>query len=350
MRMIKYPSIEQFKSVIINVQHKSRYKGKDENGEPIYDNLTKLPTLKFRGTEKLHGTNAAVGYDSSGNIWFQSRENIITPEKDNAGFAMFAHSKLSLFKNIFNDLSYLVDLEETESFMIYGEWCGGNIQKGVAISGLPKMFIIFDMAIVDSDGNKNWFSEEGRTYTFRNEQLFKQNNIFHISDFKTWEIDIDFNNPHIAQNELIKLTLEIENQSFVGKHFGNEGIGEGIVWKCINDGYNDSGFWMKVKGEKHAGSSKVKVLAPIDVEKVENLNKLIEQITPEWRMQQMLQKTFNTLNGGEVSIKGTGDFIKNTMSDILKEELDVIAASGFTTKDIGSGVAKVCREYLNKQL
>ena len=26
---------------------------------------------------------------------------------------------------------------------IYGEWCGGNIQKGVAINGLNKMFVIF---------------------------------------------------------------------------------------------------------------------------------------------------------------------------------------------------------------
>lgn len=348
MRMIKYPSIEQFKSVIRNVQHKSRYKGKDENGEPFYDNLVKLPTLKFRGTEKLHGTNAAVGYDSSGNIWFQSRENIITPEKDNAGFAMFAHSKLDILRKIFSNLH----VAENESIMIYGEWCGGNIQKGVAISGLTKMFVIFDIAFVEED-KRTWFKPRTIEATLNgadSRRNLNANNIYFIEDFKTWEIDIDFNNPHIAQNELIKLTLEIEEESVVGKHFGNEGIGEGIVWKCIEDGYNDSGFWMKVKGEKHAGSSKVKVLAPIDVEKVENLNKLIEKITPEWRLQQILQKTFDTLNGGEINMKGMGNFIKNMMSDILKEELDVISKSGFTTKDLGSGVAKVCREYIGKQL
>lgn len=51
---IKYPSIAQFKNLIRSVKDKTRYQGKDEQGNPIY-NDKELPTLKFVGTVKVHG-------------------------------------------------------------------------------------------------------------------------------------------------------------------------------------------------------------------------------------------------------------------------------------------------------
>jgi len=145
------------------------------------------------------------------------------------------------------------------------------------------------------------------------------------------------------------MTLAVEEECPVGKHFGAIGIGEGIVWKCITKGFLDSGFWFKVKGDKHS-KSHVKTLAPVDVEKINNIKILVETLTPTWRLEQMCAKTFDTLNGGLLDIKGMGNFIKNTMADILKEEIDTLSASGFTTKDITSSVAVRCREYLSEQL
>lgn len=58
--MKKYPSIEQFRNVIKTVRFNHDFQGKDENGNPIYQHKENYPTLKFQGTVKLHGTNAAI--------------------------------------------------------------------------------------------------------------------------------------------------------------------------------------------------------------------------------------------------------------------------------------------------
>lgn len=105
-KMYKFPEIEQFRNVIQQVNHRTRYVGKTEDGDPIYDEgPVEMPTLKFRGTVKLHGTNAAIVY-----TWdmlkfeyvmhAQSRKNIITPMSDNAGFAAFAHNQ---YRDSFKD-------------------------------------------------------------------------------------------------------------------------------------------------------------------------------------------------------------------------------------------------------
>lgn len=36
--------------------------------------------------------------------------------------------------------------------------------------------------------------------------------------------------------------------------------------------------------------------------------------------------------------------------DIAKEDMDVIAASGFTFKDIGGPIAKICRNFIMVKL
>ena len=55
MKHIKFPSINQYRDLIKNVNHTIQYSGKDENGEVIMDRNAVMPTLKMIGTEKLHG-------------------------------------------------------------------------------------------------------------------------------------------------------------------------------------------------------------------------------------------------------------------------------------------------------
>jgi hypothetical protein len=89
MKHYAWPKIGQFRNTIRFVKDKIKFAGLDEENKPIYDNLKIMPRLAFVGTVKLHGTNASVcvGKDE---IWFQSRKNIISVEKDNAGFVAFA--------------------------------------------------------------------------------------------------------------------------------------------------------------------------------------------------------------------------------------------------------------------
>ncbi len=93
-------------------------------------------------------------------------------------------------------------------------------------------------------------------------------------------------------------------------------------------------------------ASKVKTLAPVDVERYNTLQELATSLATEPRLEQMAQQTFDLLNGGEVDIKRMGDFIKAVMKDILKEEIDSVAASGFTTKEISGPISKISRDYI----
>lgn len=252
IRHIKWPSIEQFRNVVKNVEHKSSYVGMDDNGDPVFNKLQPKPTLKFSGTCKLHGTNGGVCVNPDGELWVQSRENIITPEKDNAGFAMFVHSNKEILESMAATVFKLypsVELDKT--VVIFGEWCGTGIQKGVAISELPKMFVVFGIALVDNSDERTYLT--GKQIRDCISLRLMDARIYCIYDFPTFEIDIDFENPHIAQNKLSDLTLNVENECPVGKIFGVSGIGEGIVWKCVSPGYENSGFWFKTKGMRHVG-------------------------------------------------------------------------------------------------
>ena len=93
---VTFPSIEQFRNVVREVKHKATYVGQDENDQPIYNPSAVLPTLSFLGSVKLHGTNAGIVYNWDELAFeyvphVQSKNQIITPIKDNAGFATFVH-------------------------------------------------------------------------------------------------------------------------------------------------------------------------------------------------------------------------------------------------------------------
>jgi len=79
-------------------------------------------------TEKIDGTNACIAIHNDGTYHVQSRNNIITPEKDNAGFAQWV-------KDNWEQLQLLGPGYH------YGEWWGGKIQRGY---GVEKRFSLFN--------------------------------------------------------------------------------------------------------------------------------------------------------------------------------------------------------------
>jgi hypothetical protein len=84
---IAFPEIGQYRNAIRPVKERAQYTGKNADGSSNYDALLPMPTLSYSGTVKLHGTNAAVCLNrTNGDIWFQSRERIITYADDNMGF------------------------------------------------------------------------------------------------------------------------------------------------------------------------------------------------------------------------------------------------------------------------
>lgn len=321
--MKKYSSIEQFRNVIREVKTRHDYKGKDENGNAIYHHTDNYPTLKFKGTVKLHGTNSAVVKYSDGRIEYQSRERILSLDQDNAGFMNDMVQK---------DLDFLFDnIQFNDYCAVYGEWCGGNIQKGVAINGLPKMFVIFGLKADDK-----WLDLPQNLYA-------NEKNIYNILQFQTFDVEIDFNNPELVQNKIIEMTIAVEECCPVGKFFGKEGIGEGIVFTCVDN----QDFKFKSKGTKHS-TSKVKTLNAIDVELMSNINEFVDLSVSENRLQQAISY-FNE-NNIDVHSKNTGQFLSWVVKDVLKEESDTLISSGLDEKIVKNAIVAKARTWFLNQL
>lgn len=319
MNHIAYPSIEQYRNAIRRVSDHARYVGEDTNGDAIYDMTKPAPILTYRGTVKLHGTNAAIGrIAATGEIWFQSRENIVQVGKDNAGFASFYHGRelSSLFSSLVGD-----------SVLIFGEWCGKGIQHTVAISQLPKMFVVFDILI---DGV---WQPKSVVEKIKDPSLA----VFNIHDYQTEEIVIDFNLPENSQNRLVELTSKVANCCPVGHAFGVSGIGEGIVFSCITEGYEDPKFKFKVKDERHAkGGRKPKVLAEIDVQAVANIKEFANLVCTESRCRQGIDKMRE--RGLKTDRSCLGHYVDWIFNDVVKEETDVAVGSNI---DLGKAKSEI---------
>lgn len=347
--MIKFPSIEQFRNVVRNVAHKARFIGVDETGAPQYNAHAKLPKLKFRGTVKLHGTNAGIVYDRADKTFsYQSRERELSLTSDNAGFMLAMSGKEAVLRDIVESIEdacitflQLGGANMPTKLVIFGEWCGGNIQAGVALSGLPKMFVIFGVKAIFGEDHATWLNLDILNVV---QPLARPDaNIYCILDYPTYSVEIDFEKPEEIQNELVRITTDVEAECPVGKAFKSIGIGEGVVWACVEDGFYGSDYWFKVKGEKHS-NSKVKKLPTVDVEAVKAVNEFVELAVTEGRLMQGLQNLVRE-QLKPFDMTSMGDFIRWVYQDVIKEETDVIVANQLDTKKLGGPISNKARKW-----
>ena len=242
---ISFPSIDQFKTVVSNINRKHNFVGLDANGDAIYDPTKPKPKLKFKGTVKLHGTNFGVCYNEVSGLWAQSRENIITSQNDNAGSAFFVESNKEAFLELFNQVKEKLNLDlTTNTISIYGEWAGKGIQKSVAISNLDKSMFIFGVKITPHPKD-----EDDKTPAYWVDSSYLRNHehkIYNIEDYETYEIEIDFNYPQLAQNKIIEMTIAVEDECPVGKAFGHMILTDntayeenGKIWFERENGFTD---------------------------------------------------------------------------------------------------------------
>ena len=343
-KFITYGSIEQFKSVVRNITYTAQYVGLDEDKNPIMDRDAKLPILECTASEKIHGTNAAVCFNK-GEFWVQSRKNIITPEKDNAGCAFTAYANKDQWMKIINDLveTYKIDIDNN-TISVFFEWAGGNIQKNSALTGIDKKALIFQYFKVSPN------DEEQVRYWLKTNPTctFSHVGIYNIMNFPVYKFVIDFNNAKMYHNSMIDLVSRIEENSPVGLMFEQNGnIGEGIV---VTLEYKDSVMRFKVKGEKHS-ASKVKTLKPVDNEleqkKIDFVN---NNACTSSRLEQCYTEVMDLMNGGEGDIKKTGDFMRWLINDTIKEESDTLNELGLIPKDVNSMISKVARTWLMERL
>lgn len=336
MQFVKFPSIEQFRKVIKTVNDKSTFTGVDSDGNATFDYKKNKPTIRFTQTVKIHGTNAGIGLTTDGDFFQQSRNRLISVENDNAGFANWCEdiSRKPFLMRYLSDALYSVsndNISPIKQVVLFGEFAGKGIMKGVAVSEIEKSFFAFGLYYLHEDGS---ITKSTSVEGLENKEL----NVYNVFMFENKVIDIDFNNTGETINRIIKDTLSVEDECPVGKYFGISGIGEGVVL------VSDCGSYIfKSKGDKHS-VSKVKTLSPAEVYEFTGVEEFVDDVLTTQRMSQGIE--FLLEMGFEATLKSTGEYIKWLQADVIKEEGDIIESKSLNPKKINGIIARRARIYL----
>jgi len=317
-----------------------QFKGVDKQGEDIFDERLPLPTLNFEGTVKLHGTNAGVSINSREGMYFQSRNRIISPIDDNQGFAQFALDREEIMLEMLADVSaaYEVDLAEN-TLTLFFEFFGGNIQGGVALTGLPKMAAVLGAKVTPND-------EEVRPYHIKYLTLESpKDDIYNVNSFPRYSVTIDFDAAEAGLKIVDDLVSEVEAECPAGQFFGRKlgedcTVGEGIVW---TGSYLGRSLVFKAKGEAHSNVSKIRTKKEPE-QFSEHIGDFIDYSVTDSRLLQGIERVF-TENNRPVTIQATGDFIKWVVMDIIAEEQDTLMASKIPQRQVGKSAAGRIRKW-----
>lgn len=292
--VIKFGSIGQFRNFIKTMQYLGWRK------------------INLIGTVKIHGTNSSVGLDLKDNsLFYQSRNRVLSLDDDNYDFAKYIEDNKSEFLKIFDEIKNKINTEKYDSIIIYGELAGKGIQNKVAVSQIDRFFAPFSVVGVNKDTVDQLDVKLSVNESIR---------FYPVETFGVYNVQLDLDNVHLAQQEVKDLTINVENECPVGKYFGVSGTGEGIVFTDETKQYS-----FKSKGEKHS-VSKVKVIANVDIEKINKIKDFVDYSVTENRLNQGIEylKEMNK----ELDISSIGDFLRWLANDVLKEEQDVIIENG----------------------
>lgn len=338
---IKYPSTNQFRNVCQHIVHTHQSTKVEIDGEEqwIIDRNRPLPTIRYAGTVKIHGTNGSLVKYADGRIYKQSKSRILDITHDNMGFfeAMSTIDVNQLFDSVEARHVELHGIKPVYPIEIAGEWAGEGIQTSVAVSSVPKFFTIF--AIRTGEG----VSEDGKLLGWHSITDYAgielpEDRIFNVCRFDVEYIDIDFADPQASTPALEASTLAVEAECPVGKYFGVLGIGEGRVWTVASEGFmGSSSSWFKTKGTRHS-VTKVKTLVAVSPEKLSSMQEFVEYAVTPNRLEQGI---------GEVGLdmKLVGKYIGWVNHDIFKEEADTLKANGLTMKEVGKRIADRARLF-----
>lgn len=220
MKHYSFPKIRQYHQVLRDLKLQLSYVGKDDEGNPIYKEPDTWPTFTFEGRVKLHGTNAAIVFSPDGSFYCQSRENIINEISDNAGFAHWANKE---GKNIWQQIKQFFGRDCIKHVVCFGEWCGGSIQKGVALNELDKRFVVFGLKTIFDDDSSYWLDPSA----IKDHSI----NIFNIFDYPKYQIEVDLNRPDKAIEKMVELTTAVGDECPFAKAF----VDDSYTFEFISD-------------------------------------------------------------------------------------------------------------------
>ncbi|KAL8905042.1 MAG: hypothetical protein Q9171_006831 [Xanthocarpia ochracea] len=300
------------------------------------------------GTIKLHGAHVDWVISRDDSIRAQSRNVLeLTLGKDNYGFAAFSNPIQNVILQLRDDIvrryqqlnpNRTVDLDHP--VIISGEWCGLGVQKGVAISQLPRYFVIISIRVNDA-----WVSETEYADIYN-----EANGIYHVAKAGSYRVDFDMEDVDSSEAAIQAIVADVEMTCPYGLSRSVIGRGEGIVWKAQYRMQNPE-MWFKYKGDLTALSHEWKNVklseAAVAVDNREREYNFAMSVVTERRLEQGLEYLAET---GTLRKDGLGKFLAWITNDILVEEMREM-----TERKIGQGKLKVvirsiAKTWYNKKL
>ena len=149
----------------------------------IDNNITKI---NLYGTPKLHGTNIGVAFYKNGEHSIQCRNRLVTIDNDHYSICKWLNEdRINYLKN---NLKQFIP-KDYNVFIVYGEYAGKGIQKGVAISEMERFFAPFVIRVIGDDYDYyikprdidfNLWNDELRIYNLFNAQYSIQVDLLNL--------------------------------------------------------------------------------------------------------------------------------------------------------------------------
>lgn len=297
--------------------------------------------VSFRGTVKLHGTNSSVHHTSDGELIFQSRTRVITPTEDNAGFAAFGEKNSKTIKSICEETRIENNISKSDELIVYGEWIGPGVQKGMAINCLPtRQWVIFGFKVVNGEESK--YIDYSPSFGDR----FKEENIYSIFDAPVWTLQVDFEDQasrEAAIEKFEKIVEETERECPWGKKFQIVGIGEGVVWVPTEKFWGNSDLFFKTKGEKHKETSTKDKKEQASPEILNSIQEFVDFSVTENRLNHGIEAMEEA--GHEVDIRNIGYYLKWMGSDVMRECAPELEDNKLEWKQVAKAVNERARNF-----
>jgi hypothetical protein len=291
--------------------------------------LNEFPTVRYRAKVKLHGTNAAVQATPEG-VFAQSRTQILTPQADYKGFAAWVKRHEAFFA-------------QRAHSVVFGEWCGLGIEKGMAISQVPtKLFVVFAIQLGD-----RIVDEPAEIRSHLGAEIPPE---LHVLPWDGDEFTLDFGDEAALERVTATLNARIEvverEDPWVKAQFGISGLGEGLVLYPIAGATSSvpaSTLMFKAKGEKHR-TVHAKAAVQVEATAAGSVDAFVALVVTEARLAQGVAAV-----GGDRNPKQTGAFITWIAGDVVKECAAELEAAGLTWTQVDKAVRAFARIWFTKR-
>eukprot|EP01080_Neovahlkampfia_damariscottae_P003258 gene3258-5701_t len=339
MSFTKWPSIEQLHNVVKNIEKvKPLIEDSDEEKKKDfypYNLLFEKESIKYRGKIKLHGSNAGI-LIQDGVVKVQSRNC----------FLDFDSPSGKLVKNHQNYFLDIYKKSKSKKMVIFGEFCGPRVQKGVALTQLKNdLFAIFSILLDD---------EIIYEPSIISKLLPEIPSNFYVIDWFTEIFELKFFDEKDLQQKAEFINEKVDKidkeDPWVKELFNISGPGEGLVLYPIGLSSENqtlsqelfTSFVWKAKGEKHRNVKNQKS-AQIKPEKAQGIENFAKMMTTDARLEQGVSEI-------GLDKKNTGKFVKWIVADVEKEGKAEAEESGLNLKQALGAVSKIASSWYQEQI